>query len=188
MKFQDSKLAHRYLDGLRGIEVGASAHNPFNLTCYYVSNNVDPNNIHHQEEMNLCGEIQKVDVIAEGHQLPFKNESVDFVLSSHVIEHIWDVLGALKEWWRVIKVGGYLFNVVPHKERTFDKDRPRTPLQELIDRNEGRFPNPGPADQHHSVWITADFFEICQHLGFKIIEHLEVDDKVGNGFTIVCKK
>lgn len=189
MKFIDSQLAHRYLDGLKGAEIGASAHNPFNLaSCIYVSNNADPNNIHHQEELRLCGEIQRPTVIAEGHQLPFLDQSLDYVLSSHVIEHIYDVIGALEEWWRVIKIGGYLFNVVPHKERTFDKDRPRTPLNELIARHVGLLPNTGPADQHHSVWITQDFIEICSYLGFPIIQILEVDDKVGNGFTMVCRK
>ena len=31
MKFKDSQLAHKYLDGLKGLEIGGSAHNPFNL-------------------------------------------------------------------------------------------------------------------------------------------------------------
>ena len=189
MKFQDSKLAHKYLDGLKGIEIGASAHNPFNLpNCVYISNNIDPNNIHHQEELNLCGEIQRVNIVAEGNQLPLKNNSVDYVLSSHVIEHIYDVIGTLKEWWRVMKLGGYLFNVVPHKERTFDKDRNRTTVEELIERRSGIRINNGPSDQHHSVWITLDFIELCNYLNFPIVEILEIDDKVGNGFTIVCKK
>jgi hypothetical protein len=31
MKFMESKLAHQYLDGLKGIEIGGSAHNSFGL-------------------------------------------------------------------------------------------------------------------------------------------------------------
>ena len=31
MKFKESALAHRLLDGLEGIEIGGSAHNPFGL-------------------------------------------------------------------------------------------------------------------------------------------------------------
>ena len=35
MKFKDSTLAHKYLDPLaingRGIEIGSSSHNPFNI-------------------------------------------------------------------------------------------------------------------------------------------------------------
>ncbi len=45
----------------------------------------------------------------------FSNESQDFVFSSHLLEHIEDYKGALKEWWRVLKVGGYLCLYLPHK-------------------------------------------------------------------------
>lgn len=31
MKFQESALAHKLLDGLNGIEIGGSAHNSFGL-------------------------------------------------------------------------------------------------------------------------------------------------------------
>ena len=31
MIFKDSKLAHKYLDGLKRIEIGGSAHNPYNV-------------------------------------------------------------------------------------------------------------------------------------------------------------
>lgn len=31
MKFPESALAHKYLDGLKGIEIGGAAHNSFGL-------------------------------------------------------------------------------------------------------------------------------------------------------------
>ena len=31
IKFAESKLAHQFLDGLTGLEIGGSAHNPFGL-------------------------------------------------------------------------------------------------------------------------------------------------------------
>ena len=43
MKFKESALAHKYLDGLKGLEIGASAHNPFGLDTVndvYLDNNV----------------------------------------------------------------------------------------------------------------------------------------------------
>lgn len=42
--------------------------------------------------------------------------SVDSVFSSHLLEHIEDYKGALKDWWRCIKVGGYLVLYLPHKK------------------------------------------------------------------------
>jgi len=61
----------------------------------------------------------------------------DFVLASHVIEHVANPLRALREWRRVLKPGGAMVLVVPHKERTFDHRRPVTALAHLEedDRN-----------------------------------------------------
>lgn len=46
----------------------------------------------------------------------FQNESMNFVFSSHTLEHIEDHQKALKEWWRVIKPEGYLVLYLPHKD------------------------------------------------------------------------
>lgn len=43
----------------------------------------------------------------------FADESFDAVFSSHVLEHMADMGAALKEWSRVIKVGGFLCLYVP---------------------------------------------------------------------------
>lgn len=44
----------------------------------------------------------------------FGDESMDFVFSSHLLEHIEDYEAALAEWWRVIRPGGYLVLYLPH--------------------------------------------------------------------------
>ena len=59
--------------------------------------------------------------------------SYDFVLSSHCIEHLANPLLGLQAWLRVLKAGGTLLLVVPHKEGTFDHRRPVTSLQHLLD-------------------------------------------------------
>lgn len=46
----------------------------------------------------------------------FSSCSMDFVYSSHTLEHIQDYKGALKEWWRLVKQGGYLILYLPHKD------------------------------------------------------------------------
>lgn len=51
----------------------------------------------------------------DGNILPFTNESQDFVYSSHCLEHIDTWQQAISEWYRVIKLGGYLIITVPHK-------------------------------------------------------------------------
>ena len=56
----------------------------------------------------------------------------DFLLSSHTLEHIANPLKALSEWVRVLKDGGIMVLVLPHKEGTFDHLRPITSLEHLI--------------------------------------------------------
>jgi SAM-dependent methyltransferase len=51
----------------------------------------------------------------DGTRLPFDDESQDTVHSSHCLEHIPDYRAALAEWFRVLKVGGYLVLTVPHR-------------------------------------------------------------------------
>jgi SAM-dependent methyltransferase len=50
----------------------------------------------------------------------------DFVLASHVLEHIANPLRALQEWKRILAPGGLLLIIVPHKWGTFDRKRPFT--------------------------------------------------------------
>ncbi len=61
------------------------------------------------------------------------SESYDFVLSSHVIEHVANPIKALKEWVRILRPSGALLLVVPHKDGTFDHRRPTTTLAHLVD-------------------------------------------------------
>lgn len=53
----------------------------------------------------------------EGHLLPFKDETLDYVYSSHLLEDYSDWSPVLDEWVRVLKLGGHLIILVPDKER-----------------------------------------------------------------------
>jgi SAM-dependent methyltransferase len=186
--FQESALAHALLDGLRGIEIGASAHNAFGLNTLNIDYTDENNTSFKKEEIHYTGGFAHVDIVSPGDDLPFKEGFWDFVISSHVIEHFYDPVKTVQEWLRVIKPGGYVYIIAPHKERTFDKDRPRTTLAEIIDRHD--HPNPPVPDHHghYSVWITQDFLDICSHYGWPVVAVQDVDDKVGNGFTVVIQK
>jgi SAM-dependent methyltransferase len=63
---------------------------------------------------------------------------VDYLLSSHCLEHCPNTIKVLREWIRVLRSNGYLFLVLPHGERTFDRGRELTTLSHHIedfDRN-----------------------------------------------------
>jgi SAM-dependent methyltransferase len=185
-KFKESATAHRYLDGLKGIEIGGSAHNAFGLDTINVDRYESMETIYKKAEFELCGEKMKVDILAEGHILPFADKSFDFVINSHVLEHIYDPIAALIEWKRVARQ--YIFCVIPHKDRTFDRHRPLTTWKELLERHHN--PQKDNTDTHWTVWTTQSFLEMIPELnkispGFQLLEYLDVDDKVGNGFTII---
>lgn len=184
LKFNESELAHQLLDGLSGIEIGGAAHNPFGLNTSNVDYSASMETEFKRHEIVMCGEAMAVDIVSPGDELPIKDSSIDFVISSHVIEHFPDPIKALKEWHRVVKHDGLLYVVAPHKERTFDKERERTPLGELIERHRTGT-GPDPAAAHCSVWITEDFVELVRYLGWPVIAVQDADDKVGNGFTVV---
>ncbi len=51
----------------------------------------------------------------DGLRLPFPNDSQDAVYSSHCLEHIPNSNAALAEWYRVLRLGGYIVLAVPHQ-------------------------------------------------------------------------
>jgi SAM-dependent methyltransferase len=184
----ESALAHRYLDGLRGIEIGGAAHNAFGLKTLNVDYTRDLDTPFKRYEREQCGEALAVDVVYDGKHLPFEDGSVGFVLSSHVLEHVWDPIAAVQEWLRVVRPGGYVVMIVPHKERTFDRGRPRTTLAELRARHADASPRRTEPDEHCSVWIADDLVELARDRGWDLVEVQDPDDKVGNGFTVVLRK
>src|SRR6185369_2946929 len=64
---------------------------------------------------------------------PIMSDFYDFVISSHALEHTSNPLKALLEMRRVLKVGGILILVLPHKEGTFDHRRQVSTIEHLID-------------------------------------------------------
>jgi SAM-dependent methyltransferase len=72
--------------------------------------------------------------VAEASDLGFVPDGTyDFVLSSHMLEHSANPLKVLREWLRLLKPGGALFLVLPHRDGTFDHRRPVTSLQHLVE-------------------------------------------------------
>ena len=193
-KLKESILAKHYCKG-QGLEIGGSAHNAFGLNTL----NVDYTKaltIFKKEEIRLCGSYMPVDIEAPGDAIPVANESYEFIVNSHVLEHFVDPIKTLLEWHRIVKEGGIIFMIIPHKDRTFDKERPRTTLKELIDRHAGKTNLNQATFEHFSVWITQDVLELIIYMNNNeifpkpvVIEAVQdQDDKVGNGFTIVLRK
>lgn len=65
--------------------------------------------------------------------LPFHDHSLDYVLASHVLEHVANPIAALLEWYRVVRPGGIIYLVVPHRLATWDRTRELTPVEHFFD-------------------------------------------------------
>jgi predicted SAM-dependent methyltransferase len=73
-------------------------------------------------------------VVASAHDLKeFDEESLDFVFSNHVFEHLPNPLGALDNWFGKLKPGGVVAGVVPDARFTFDLRQPLSTLDECED-------------------------------------------------------
>ena len=71
-----------------------------------------------------------VDAVQVG--LRFPAHSYDFVLSSHVLEHLVNPLKALHQMSMITRPGGHAVHILPWKHATFDHRRPITPFAELV--------------------------------------------------------
>jgi len=135
-------VARMYVRG-NGIEIGA-LNSPLRVPPSVEVRYVDYLPIHtlrrHHAHLVADGQTLVVpDVIDDGELLEsFADESVDFVIASHFIEHCEDPIGALAAHLRVVRRGGILLQVLPDKRFSFDVARPITSLDHLIrDHDDG---------------------------------------------------
>ena len=153
-------LARRYLAGT-GIEIGAG-HRPLRVPpgvqVRYVDN-VDRDALVAKAGGDFLGRgidpaaIQTTDVVDDAQTLStFADESVDFIIANHVLEHIEDPIGALKAFMRITRAGGIIFLTIPDARHSFDRLRARTTVEHLL-----RDHTDGPRcsrDQHYAEWAT----------------------------------
>jgi SAM-dependent methyltransferase len=58
--------------------------------------------------------------------------SLDFVISAHVLEHLPDPVGSIRETMRVLRAGGIFLIAVPDMRHTHDHARPETTVEHLM--------------------------------------------------------
>ena len=125
-------LAFRYLRG-DGIEIGA----------LYRPQRVPPGAhvrfVDHGDEDELKRVypdhdwVQEPDVVDEAERLDkFADESLDFVIANHVLEHVEDPVAALTAFIRVLRPGGIVFLTLPDPRYSFDGRRERTTVAHVL--------------------------------------------------------
>lgn len=65
--------------------------------------------------------------------LPFHSNTLDYVASSHVLEHVANPVAALAEWYRVLRPGGLIYLVVPDRRFTWEHERRLTPVEHFLE-------------------------------------------------------
>jgi predicted SAM-dependent methyltransferase len=71
------------------------------------------------------------DLLGDAAELPIAPGNLDFVIASHVLEHLPLPLAALRAWYEALTPTGKALIKVPDKRYTFDCQRERTPLAHL---------------------------------------------------------
>ena len=107
-------------------------------------------------------DLQTLDGVAD--------ESLDFIVACHVIEHTVSPITAIKSCHRALKPGGSLVLVVPDMVKTFDRDRELTPLSHLIEdeRNPSRSRDRGHFEEFYTkVFPLPDPSAVKQHAADK---------------------
>lgn len=65
--------------------------------------------------------------------LPFHDHSLDYVIASHVLEHVANPVAALIEWYRVMRPGGIIYLVVPNRRSAWDRTRELTTVEHMLE-------------------------------------------------------
>jgi SAM-dependent methyltransferase len=129
-------LARLYVRG-EGLEVGAS-HFPVPVPRGVKVRYVDFAEVAELRRRHPELDIPAPDIVDDGATLSsVADDSQDFLLSCHVLEHLPDPIGAVRTWLRVLKPGGVLLLAIPDKRFTFDCRREVTTWEHLRGDHEG---------------------------------------------------
>jgi O-antigen biosynthesis protein len=145
-----AQLAAEFLRG-GGVEIGA-LHQPMPVppgagVTYVDRMTVEDLRDHYPELAELP--LTPVDVVDDGERLErFGDESVDFLVANHFLEHCENPIGTIETHLRKLRPGGLLFYAVPDKRYTFDFRRPRTKLAHVVADYEN-----GPEASRHDHYV-----------------------------------
>ena len=155
MEEQDSAktiIGLHYLRG-SGIEIGAlnkPATIPKHASIAYVDRSTTKELREIYPELHTVDFVEP-DIIDDAETLQnIADNTHDFVVSSHVLEHLEDPIRAINNHMRVLKPGGIVYLALPERTRTSDMHREPTSIEHLVkDHHEG--PS-GSRNKHYCEW------------------------------------
>ena len=191
----------KLLRNLSGVELGAASHNPFGVNALNVAPDLNEE-IYNESQRSMGEEPTPIDLKGHGASIPVADNSQDFVLSSHVLEHIPDPISAFVEWQRVIRPGGYVVMIVPQPDALFCDARPLSTYEILTQAHRDRWtPDTAPPDSiladHYWKFTSSTLRQFIQkliagwddlpRLPWSLVGAEDPDSKVGNGFWLAYR-
>lgn len=144
-------ISKKFIMG-QGVEIGALnlPLKVFNAKVVYVDRMSVKDLRKHYPTLNNFS-LTEVDIVDDGEYLKkIKDESQDFVIANHFIEHSENPIAVLRNHLRVLKPGGVIFWAIPDKRFTFDNVRNLTSIGHV----EGDFLRGGKSSRknHYLEW------------------------------------
>lgn len=170
----------------KGLEIGPS-HNPVapksagfdvDILDHLDSDGLRKKYVDHGVEV---GQIEGVDFVWQGEnlvELIGQRSRYDWIIASHVIEHIPDPISFLQQCEELLKPAGRLALVIPDKRYCFDHLQPLSPTGAFLDafQEKRKRPSPGQIFDHLSNACTQETMPAwsAQHSGsLQLIHSLE---------------
>jgi SAM-dependent methyltransferase len=94
-------------------------------------------------------------------EMPFKNNTFDAAMCNHVFEHVWEDIKSMKEFYRVLKPGGWAIFQVPikwHESKTYEDQSITDPAE-----REKHF-----GQRDHVRYYGADYPDRLREAGFEV--------------------
>ncbi len=164
-----NRIAEDHIKGV-GIEIGAlndPVRVPAGASVRYVDRLSIEDLRRHYPELDAT-RLMDPDIITDGETLDtVEDQSQDFVVANHFLEHCQNPLLAVENMLRVLRRNGILYMAIPDKRYSHDVDRPVTPYEHLVkDYTEGFA---GSRKQHYEEWVryvdkVTDEFEAAQRV------------------------
>jgi len=152
-----TELSYRYLRG-EGIEIGA-LQNPLKLRpdthVRYADRLTLPQARAHYPELGDHSLVDPVIICDADRLASVADRSIDFIIANHVLEHMADPLGAIREWIRVVRPGGHIYIAIPEHTNPLDRLRSVTPVDHLIADFEMRTARNKFDREHYREWVAS---------------------------------
>ena len=148
MDRKEKLLSGLSIEGKLGLEIGAlcrpfikdTEHNV--IYADHASTEALREKYRHDPDVDIDQIVEVTAILGEGSLAHSVGKTVDYVVASHVIEHVPNLIGWLSELCSILNEGGEIRLVVPDKRFTFDYLRATTRLSDVLyaDLVKARFP------------------------------------------------